>query len=1260
MRSTINRVSRRFEAVVSSAVAPRRCRRLVGAMAVVLSLAVAGDLPAVDLGACMEDRCGPQNCTANDVNLVLVGLGIQDDGCVSPNDTVDIFLRAVADTTTGQTRYDVSMWFAVDGDPNDDGARSGQCAVEILTPAATTLAGAPTCYTPTNPGGVEFNCGEGPFLNADGDLCGDITKGNSLPDCGQEDDITDPTDGPCTLPDGVGDSTVMDFADAITFPCTDTYDPAASPPDGFVDLPYCVTWHNQSDATDCDFPGTPICPSQKSKCTCETGTGAATNIPAPQLALSCSCAPDPVPGGSSATCTVTYTNPDTSPACDYDLNTIERFRCGTAAFVRFDTDYDELNGSITSISTAGTGGGGSAGTTGGLIRWLPDSRYDTPAVVGPGDSGSLTFVYTPNAGVSGQMTLPVTTAWSDSSGFSPNVLQAAAATTCTINLSPTWALVAEVAAERTADGVVVSWETAAEAATVGFHIERFDPATGGWLRANERLLPAAGHVPGGRYRFVDADAPDSRQLSYRLVEVEAAGGSRRHGPFDVVVGRTAERTTALEGFEAHAKAPSPRFADRAAGRAKVADVAPAKRSGAAKILVREAGLYGVPAEELAAALGISIRQVERSIVRGRFQLSAGGLPVAWTPSTDRTRLLFYGEPPTDEASPENVYWIEPGPGLLMATGSLSRPSSPAFPDDQTFTDTVAFEQNLFPMISVATDPSADFWTWKGLLAGDPTYGSAAFDFDLDGVVDANAEAVLALRMWSLAGDPESPNHRALVSLNGAPIADEAWDGSGISTLELAAPQSLLRSGANLLEVEALAGNFFVDAVAVTYERESRAAGDRLMVPAGDEAVVGVAGFTAPEIAVYELADPRMPVRIQPASIEPGDAGDWVVTFRRSAADAPYLVIAEPAVRGDAAVVADAVSDLRRSGNRGEYLVIAPRELEEAADSLADYRTSRGLESQVVLLDDVMDEFNHGLSSPLAIRSFLEYAHRHWALAPRWVVLLGKGTFDYHDRFGAGDNLVPPLLAPSAQGLVPADLRLGDVEGGDGLPEIAVGRIPVVDGGEVDAYLAKVMAYESEGGDWRSRVLMAADNADIAGDFPASSEVLASRLPAGAVVERVYLGQPYLPWEARDRLVAAVNDGLAVLNYVGHGGSDRLAAEGILTVDDIAVMVNGARLPVVTTFTCYIALFDYPGFSSLGEEMVLHPGGGAAAVFGPTGLSSNQQAVALGEELMSALAGGHDRLGDAVLQAARAYVEGGGIHGYVDVYALLGDPALEGP
>jgi hypothetical protein len=1260
MLQTIRSLIGRRNAVNGVALGSWTGRRLTSIAAAVGVFAAGAPAVAVELGQCMEDRCSPQVCTANDVNLVLVGLGVQDDGCVGPEDTVDIYLRSIASTSTGQTRYDISMWFAVDGDPNGDGARSGTCAVEILTPAASTQSNAPLCLD-EDPGGVEFNCGAGPFLNADGDACGDITKGNNLPDCGREDDVTDPSDGnDCSLPDGLGDSTIMDFTEAITFPCTDTYDPVGSPPDGFVDLPYCVTWHNQALSTDCDFPNTPICPSQTSKCTCETGEGAATNIPAPNLGLSCSCSPDPVLDGE-ATCTVTYTNPDTTPPCDYDPNTLERFRCGTAAFVRFEADYDEDYGSITAAGTAGTGGGGVVSDSNGVLQWTPASRNASSAIVGPGDSASLTFTYDPDAVVGSQMIIPVRTYWSDSEGFDPNVLQAAATTLCEINLSPTWAMVSEVRAVATPGGVVLKWDTAAEAATIGFHVERFDAASGSWTRVNEHLLPAVRQTPGATYRLVDAEAPPSRLLRYRITEVEAKGGIRSYGPYDLEPRAAVATPPAATGFAAKPRAPSPRVLQRAGVVEKSSPVDPTSGSGMVKVHLRETGIYRVGGDELAVALDVSRQQLEKMIVKGRLALSNMGSPVAWTPTHDRSGILFYGEAPIDELSPDNVYWIGQGAGLLMETATRTRPYAEPPPEPQSFVDTVVFEEDLLPMVAFASDPRADLWTWGGVLAGDPTYGVASFELELDDVARSTADAAVVLQLWGLAGAPESPNHETVVRLNGVEIGTAGWDGSGQQTLELGAPHELLADGANTVEIEGLAGNFAIDSIAVRYERHARAAGGALLVPPGGDEVVGVSGFSTPFVRILDLSDARRPMQLDPASITEDPGGSFTVAFRRSSSSAPYLLVADPAIRTDAVLVVDAASDLRSPGNRGEYVVIAPRALAESAEALAGYRMSRGLETRVVLLDDIMDEFNHGLSSPYAIRDFLEAAWRGWRLPPRYAVLIGKGSFDYRDRLGLGGNLVPPMLVPNSSGLAAADLRLGDVDGDDGVPEIAIGRIPVLDAAELDAYVSKIGAYEaSRDGDWRRRVLMVADNADVAGDFQADSDALVTVLPDDAVVERVYLDQPYTAAEARSRLLAAIDEGVSLLNYVGHGGSDRLAAENILDTSDIAAMNNGDALPVVTAFTCYLALFDYPGYVSLGEELVVHPDGGAAAVWGPTGLSSNQRAVQLANEALARLPGSGQRVGDVVAETMRAFSEGGGKLSHLDVYTFLGDPALEGP
>ena len=55
----------------------------------------------------------------------------------------------------------------------------------------------------------------------------------------------------------------------------------------------------------------------------------------------------------------------------------------------------------------------------------------------------------------------------------------------------------------------------------------------------------------------------------------------------------------------------------------------------------------------------------------------------------------------------------------------------------------------------------------------------------------------------------------------------------------------------------------------------------------------------------------------------------------------------------------------RPDNEGEYLVITTEALKETAQTLADYRSD--LRSQVVDIEDVYDEFNHGIASPYALQ-----------------------------------------------------------------------------------------------------------------------------------------------------------------------------------------------------------------------------------------------------------------------------------------------------
>jgi peptidase C25-like protein len=354
----------------------------------------------------------------------------------------------------------------------------------------------------------------------------------------------------------------------------------------------------------------------------------------------------------------------------------------------------------------------------------------------------------------------------------------------------------------------------------------------------------------------------------------------------------------------------------------------------------------------------------------------------------------------------------------------------------------------------------------------------------------------------------------------------------------------------------------------------------------------------------------------------------------------------------------APADLRNPGRGAEYLVIAPPELRAGAQRLADLRAAQGLSTMVVDLGDVMDLFADGLYDPAAIQRFLAYAAGSWSTPPRYAALAGKGTYDYRNLLGLSSNLVPTLLATTDDGLAPADAELADFDG-DGVPAIAIGRIPAVSAAELDRYVDKLAAYESgAGGAWTRQTLLLADNPDVGGDFPVSSERIAGLLTPGLALSRIYLSGPAEIDANRSALFAALRDGQGLVNYVGHGGLDRLETEGLLLTADVASLGNAPRLPVMTALTCLISQFAYPSVTSLGEELVLRADGGAIALFGPTWLSHNGLSAELGEHLLpqlSATEGG--RLGDRVLRGLAAYAAAGGDSETLRLYTLLGDPAI---
>ena len=628
--------------------------------------------------------------------------------------------------------------------------------------------------------------------------------------------------------------------------------------------------------------------------------------------------------------------------------------------------------------------------------------------------------------------------------------------------------------------------------------------------------------------------------------------------------------------------------------------------------------------------------------------------------------------------PEVLYLSQKAIGLRGDPVDDSGPVPSAA--EGVFPSKVHFEQEYFSIEDSAIDPRADYWMWTFVVSGAPGSDVPFTIQDVDNTAGAGVAQVM-VRLHSGNTLPAAVDHHAKIKINGTEIGEGFWDGIRSKILTFAFDAALFNEGTNSLTVTGVPDSGFtppsviyLDAFDVTYPRYYRATNSKLAVSGDGNTVISIRGFDDPAVYVFDIADSFKTRRVTAIKVDNPD-GKNRISFSPKTGMTKYLALNLSSAQAltQAELQVDTPANLKSTSIASEYLLIVPFAFADnaAIEQLVDHRRSQDLTARVVVLEDIMDEFNDGVFDPEAIREFLVYAWNNWAIPPRYVVLVGDGTNDFRAGYGAGDNRMPPMLVNTPDGLRASDNRFADLDGDDGVPEMAIGRLPVADTTELQTVIGKIIAYEKQPrADWQKRVLMLADNADgsSGNNFPADSDAVATLVPNTYSISKNYLNNP--PGTSitvsRAALFNDIDTGALLLNYLGHGGYFNLAQEGLLVHSDdsgdvATKMINGTRLPIASLFSCVQGRFELPGYDSLSESLLKQAGGGAAAVWASGGRSVNHRARILSAEFFKAVFNDQkDRVGDAVRLALQRYQQQTGDRLLPKGYNFFGDPAMRMP
>lgn len=716
------------------------------------------------------------------------------------------------------------------------------------------------------------------------------------------------------------------------------------------------------------------------------------------------------------------------------------------------------------------------------------------------------------------------------------------------------------------------------------------------------------------------------------------------------------------------------------------------------IEVTKPGLYRITYEDLS---GMGFQYVNPRYLR----LFRGDEEVAceWEGDDDETfepgeALLFYAEPRFSRWTVTDVYKLigDTTPGLRMGSRSADPTGLPAG---------TRWVEEIYEVNAIYTPDclcgrlpagrNGDRWVWQELRR--PGKAEFSYSFKLP-YADTSRPASLTLWLIGYTDVAEAPDHRVSVFLNDADLGQVEWDGKNAITATLQIPAGTLTTvNALTLTLPGIPGvsveGAWLDAFAIRYAHNGVSAGSQVtfgvvpsvahpstlphriylplvcrnLSPGGTARAYSFSFSVGGPYRAYDVTDPLRPQRLTDFQV----IGN-TVTIGDPPEGGPrrYFILSESGILRPERIRPEASlwgSHTAGGASGADYLIITHPDFLEALTPLIELRQSQGFTVATANVLGIYDAYGDGRPDPEAIRSFIAEAYATWSPRPTYVLLVGDGTFDPKQyRSDSQPTWLPPYLAevdPWA-GEAPADNRYACVDGDDNLPDLLIGRLPVNSPDEARAVVAKIVSYEADPlpGDWNRRHIFVADDPDEAGDFHRWADQGYAYVSTPYQALRLYcVGDDPSSLcenleEVRSALLREWDYGAQLLTWVGHSSWHQWEHGRLFHIDDVTGLTNNRRWPMVLEMTCFTGFFDRPETPVLDEALLLHPEGGAIAVFGPAGAGISS---AHGEMLESFYRGffeeGLDRTGFLTLQA-RLGINTNLYPELVDTYHLFGDPA----
>jgi hypothetical protein len=796
---------------------------------------------------------------------------------------------------------------------------------------------------------------------------------------------------------------------------------------------------------------------------------------------------------------------------------------------------------------------------------------------------------------------------------------------------------------------VITWATGSEMNNLGFNVYREvagkrelltkTPIAGSAFRSNE--LQASGES----YQFVDRHP--SKGAVYLVEDVDLNGDSVMHGGVSAEekdlsrFGLEDSKSMAdisVASDEARFERESVKLNAKSATKLKVGKLgkfdsksAQAKqleiaKLGGLKVEVNQDGWYRLSAQQLAVG--------RLSNDAANWQLYANGKEVPMRVNDDFS-VDFYGQTVDSRTTNSQAYYIINGKtaGQRLETMVDSGDQSGALASSFT---AVSERKERTVYAPYLLNGDKENWFGPSVYTNNQTVQTV----NVSNLASGNTKLSVKLQGYT------ANQHSVRVSLNDTELGTVEFNGSENKSVDFNLPADLVQAGANQVKLMALNASdvSLVESVKLTYPKQYKAVNDQLRFTVAANSGVAVTDFSNEDFNVFELENGQAAREISPEITKENDKYGFILNAGNR--DREFIAIGKNQANAVAKFEQNTTSNLASNENGTSFVIIAPKSLSAKAEQLAQMRRNQKIDTQVVEIEDVYDEFTFGLHDGQAIKNFLQFANSNWKVKPTYVLLFGDSSADSKGYLnGNSRDFVPTKFTDTSYMETASDSSLADFNGDD-IEDIAIGRLPVATEAEADLMLAKLARFDAQARRSVLKNVLVADS-----EFGSFSDQIANQMPVGMTTVKLNRSN-MTDADLRNQIAANANDNPIIVSYFGHGNTSNWTNAGVFNRTD-ALSLSNEKLSFYLLMTCLNGYTHSPYVDSLAESL-MRSNGGAIAVLASPNLNTpdGQQELRL-KLVQLMLTTKSARFGQVIRLAKSATLD-------LDVrksYQLIGDPTV---